>query len=553
MTSEQGTQPMVNEQLKDLLQIIHISERITAKLNDATDAGEIFQCVTREFTKSRKYNVAIFLLSEDDKRIYLATTSFPERRLWLGEQIANITSQSWLIDRSTVFQQVLREGKTVDARFDEVVQDYWPPKLVQILLHVLDYHERRGILTPIKRKDKIIGFLVLDSIDLAEHLVPSIINLTQHISMALERIDYIAELKKYAELLESLVDERTRALSESEYKYRSLVENAPIGIFQSNLQGHWIYANAKLAEIYGYTSPDELMSFPLIERYASPEDREEYVRRIQQLGVVTNYEHRTRTKAGTIINILESAVLRDESLIGMVMDISEKKRLEQQLLETRKMAGIGETAAMVGHDLRNPLQAIVGNIYLLRQMQTNSPKMTQELTIRLDIIEQQIKYMNKIVTDLQDFARPLNPEPISAPLYRILNQVLTALPIPNTIKVTFRVPKHFHATLDPELMQRVFNNLITNAIQAMPTGGELTITASKTVDTLLISIRDTGLGITPKALEQIWHPLFTTKPKGQGFGLPVAKRIIDAHKGTIHVESNIDQGSVFTIQIPNAV
>ena len=98
LKSEQGTQPIVNEQLKDLLQIIRLSERITTKLNDATDATQIFQCVTREFTKSRKYNIAIFLLTEDDKRIYLATTSFPQRRLWLGEQIANITSQSWVVD-----------------------------------------------------------------------------------------------------------------------------------------------------------------------------------------------------------------------------------------------------------------------------------------------------------------------------------------------------------------------------------------------------------------------------------------------------------------------
>jgi signal transduction histidine kinase len=106
--------------------------------------------------------------------------------------------------------------------------------------------------------------------------------------------------------------------------------------------------------------------------------------------------------------------------------------------------------------------------------------------------------------------------------------------------------------MDPELMQRVFTNLIMNAIQAMPTGGELTITASKTVDEILISIRDTGLGIAPEALGQIWHPLFTTKPKGQGFGLPVAERIISAHQGTINVESNIDKGSVFTIHLPNS-
>ena len=105
-------------------------------------------------------------------------------------------------------------------------------------------------------------------------------------------------------------------------------------------------------------------------------------------------------------------------------------------------------------------------------------------------------------------------------------------------------------TLDPILMQRVFSNLITNAVQAMPNGGQLTINASKKGETALIMVEDTGLGIPDENLPKLFTPLFTTKAKGQGFGLPVCKRMVEAHDGTITVKSKVGKGSTFTVEIP---
>ena len=101
-------------------------------------------------------------------------------------------------------------------------------------------------------------------------------------------------------------------------------------------------------------------------------------------------------------------------------------------------------------------------------------------------------------------------------------------------------------------MRRVFTNLFTNAVQAMPDGGRLTITASKTEEEALISVQDTGVGISEENMGKLFQPLFTTKSKGQGFGLPVCKRIVEAHGGKITVESKVGKGSTFTVKIPLA-
>jgi len=114
-----------------------------------------------------------------------------------------------------------------------------------------------------------------------------------------------------------------------------------------------------------------------------------------------------------------------------------------------------------------------------------------------------------------------------------------------------KIPDDFpNMMVDPALMKRVFTNLITNALQAMPDGGQVTVTASKRDEAALISVQDTGVGIPEENLPKLFHPLFTTKAKGQGFGLPVCKRLVEVHDGTISAKSRVGKGSTFTVEIP---
>ncbi len=242
---------------------------------------------------------------------------------------------------------------------------------------------------------------------------------------------------------------------------------------------------------------------------------------------------------------------------GVGRDITERRKLEEQLKNAQRMAAIGETAAMVGHDLRNPLQAIVYRLYLAEKATEALSSPYSEVAKKLGLEEmfkelgEHVKYMDKIVSDLQDYARPLQPTPARTSIHRLLDDTFLTIVVPANVKVSRRIQEDFPAFLvDAGLMRRVFANLITNAIQAMPDGGELIITASRSEDVVFISIQDTGVGISEENSEKIWSPLFTTKAKGTGLGLPTSRRLIEAHNGTITVESKVGSGSKFTIKLP---
>ena len=233
-------------------------------------------------------------------------------------------------------------------------------------------------------------------------------------------------------------------------------------------------------------------------------------------------------------------------------DISERIDLEKHLQEIERFSTIGETAAMVGHDLRNPLQVIVGELSLarerLKKFQLSEGKSDFEET--LESIRSQVLYMNKIVSDLQDYSRPIDPKLADTNLQVLIRRTLKEVQVPGNVVVVDQVPTELVVTIDPSLMQRVFTNLFNNAVEAMPHGGELTVNASLKDRSLFVEVNDTGVGIADENLERVFQPLFTTKPRGQGFGLAVCKRIIEAHKGRIGFSSKVGKGTKFTLEVP---
>jgi signal transduction histidine kinase len=233
---------------------------------------------------------------------------------------------------------------------------------------------------------------------------------------------------------------------------------------------------------------------------------------------------------------------------------SELREIQKRLLETERMAAIGETAAMVGHDLRNPLQVIFNTLYMAKNRLTSlsAPSDQKERLKELfETVGNQANYMNKIVSDLQDYARPLRPEPVEIDLTSFLDNIISSAIMPENIKASVIVSEDFPKIYaDPALMKRVFTNLVTNAVQAMPEGGELTITARLKGEKAFISVADTGKGISEENIDKLFSPLFTTKARGQGFGLAVCKRLVEAHDGKIKVDSQVGKGSNFTIELP---
>ncbi len=255
--------------------------------------------------------------------------------------------------------------------------------------------------------------------------------------------------------------------------------------------------------------------------------------------------------------------------VSVVRDITELKLLQnrlqkysedleklveertKQLGDAERLASIGATAGMVGHDIRNPLQAITSDVYLAKTELASIPESEEKKNAieSLDEIEKNIFYINKIVADLQDYARPLNPVAKETNLQKLIDELLSKNDFAKNIKVHVKVRKEAATIMaDSDILRRILGNLVINAVQAMPEGGRLSIQAYKEANDSIITVEDTGVGIAEEAKEKLFRPLFTTKSKGQGFGLAVVKRMTESLGGTVTFESEEGKGTKFILR-----
>lgn len=219
-----------------------------------------------------------------------------------------------------------------------------------------------------------------------------------------------------------------------------------------------------------------------------------------------------------------------------------------RLLKSERFAAIGELAGMVGHDLRNPLTSIKNAAYYLKSKQGCSTEVKQKQM--LEIIDKSVEYANKIVDNLLEYSREIDLEISECSPKALLDYVLLMIQIPNNIKIVDGTLDEPTIWVDTSKMERVFINLIKNAIDAMPEKGKLEIRSRQIGENVEFAFTDTGIGMPEHTLAKMFMPLFTTKAQGMGFGLAICKRIVDAHGGKIKVESALGKGTTFTVTLP---
>ncbi|MCK4307460.1 PAS domain-containing sensor histidine kinase, partial [candidate division WOR-3 bacterium] len=233
-------------------------------------------------------------------------------------------------------------------------------------------------------------------------------------------------------------------------------------------------------------------------------------------------------------------------------DITRRREMENQLLRSERMAGVGELAAGIAHEIRNPL----GNISASAQFCLSKYKLNEEIKQYLEIIVRNSENAGKIIKELLDFA---NPREISLKVENICEVVDSVIKLTNTKCVVSRVQiikrcsrKLPQILLDKKRLEEAFLNCIINAVEAMPNGGDLTVTAhpDPKSNEIVVTFLDTGNGISEENLKKIFDPFFTTKEDGVGLGLCLVHQIITAHKGKVHIESKVGRGTKLVVRLP---
>ncbi|MBN2225216.1 MAG: PAS domain S-box protein [Deltaproteobacteria bacterium] len=358
------------------------------------------------------------------------------------------------------------------------------------------------------------------------------------------------------------ISERRRAeeaLRESEEKFRNLFETSRDLLYIATIDGEILEYSKSAKDFFGYTD-EEFSKMNLREHYVYPEERERFVRKVLDEGFIENYELKLKRKDGTPIDALVTVVPRRDrngaitGLQGAVKDITKMKRLEQQLLQSEKLSGLGTMISGIAHELNNPLTVIMGNTELMLMDKSKPSKDIKSL----DVIFKESERAAKIVSGLLTFAREHRPErgmvnvnDIIIESYKLREYNLMT----NNIEVTLSLSADIPPTLaDPYQLQQVFTNIIHNARDALmeKQGGSLIVRSFHKEQNIIVEFEDNGPGIRSDDLKRIFDPFFTTKDvgKGTGLGLSMAYGIINEHGGTIEVESQFSRGAKFTVELP---
>ena len=363
------------------------------------------------------------------------------------------------------------------------------------------------------------------------------------------------QMQTYREELELKVRERTREIEQTKQYLENLLENANDVIYTLDTEQRFTYVNSKI-NVWGYRK-DDLIGRPYLS-LLSRRHRGRRLKNTLDIGAKQVYEVEVVTRMGETRTVMVSVSplqgVEGEILgvLGIARDMTETKKLEQQIRNSEKLASIGKLAAGVAHEINNPLGGILNCLYNLRKG-TLSPARQEEYRA---LMEDGVRRVQKIVRQLLDFSQQHEPEYSPTDINQVVDRVLVLtnhLFAPNRIRLETALGQVLPSLMvDRHMIEQVLMNLVLNAVQAMKNGGVLTIRTSVAEGICRVEVSDTGSGIAPAVLPRIFDPFFTTKGEGEGtgLGLSVSLGIVERHGGKILVESEVGKGTTFILCLP---
>lgn len=348
-------------------------------------------------------------------------------------------------------------------------------------------------------------------------------------------------------------------LRREEERFRTIANFTYDWEYWSDLQGCLIYNSPSCERITGYPTRAFIENPGLLLQIVHPEDREMMRQHIQMESnsrEVYSIDFRIQTASGEerwIGHVCQPVDSSQGQPLGRRVsnrDITERKQAELALVRSERLAAIGRLAASLAHEINNPLQAMYSSVELLMDFPLEGEERQQYLAI----IRQEIQRLMKINDGILDFSRPAGGEPRLTDIREVVHHAvfLASTRIKTAhVEVIQDLADHLPAVLAlPDQLGQVCLNLIINAVEHMPNGGQLTITARSSQDHLELSFADTGNGISIEDLGLIFEPFYTTKKEGTGLGLAISQGIIQRHNGSLSVHSTPGKGSLFTITLP---
>lgn len=385
----------------------------------------------------------------------------------------------------------------------------------------------------------------------------------------------LSSLKTEIEEFESIssgLSDMTKTISEREIKLKKVFDSSADCIALVTIDGDILDINEAGINMFGYSEKEEMLKIKTIQTYVDIADRVKYLKEIEEKGYVKNYEVSLKKKNGEVFNALISAfTVKDEDgkilfIVTTIKDITEKRKLQEQLFQAQKMESIGRLAGSIAHDFNNILSVISGNNQLIKMYTKNNPQIEKYFTS----IENSVEKARDFIRKLLAFSKR---QPLIFKTYD-LNEVvkeeikLLKPTLREDIKIELATADYpLFVNLDRNQFTQILLNLTVNAMDAMPQGGTIIIeTQEKKFEYeplkdyplikeglyACISFSDTGIGIPDEIKDKIFEPFFTTKAEGTGLGLSTVYSIVQQHNGFIHVYSEKGQGTTFRIYLPIA-
>ena len=380
----------------------------------------------------------------------------------------------------------------------------------------------------------------------------------------------------------TLLRHRESQLREAERQRKAILDNIPDIAWLKDEAGRFLVVNQRFAESAGRQRPEDVIGltdldlFPpdLAERYRADDDevmRSGTHKRVEEPFLQANGDR-------LWIETVKTRIVDDAGKVigttGIAHDITDRKRAEEAMRSTQdelerrvherttelavaqenlvrqeRLAILGQLAGGVAHQIRNPLAAIMNATYVLKRHL--SPDQHSNVDDAIRIIHDEVRHANIIITGLLDYARVRTPDRHPASIVDLLGRILRSDWLPESVQILLDVPTDDPVIrdVDADQLQGAISNLVRNAIDAMPRGGEIRVALRVESSEVVITVADTGTGISPHVRGHLFEPLHSTKPMGIGLGLVTARRFIEAHGGTI---ASIDapEGACFVIRLP---